>query len=395
MGRPPSVGRSIVAFVVLLSALVVAAAMPRDARACGNAVMAADRQVALLVRAEAALQEGDLETARELASTVQDAEVWSGYPVGRPELRRDRASRILALSYVRDVEATGEEIVSATETLRVRAYEHLDGLPEPSRQAEHAEAQSRLTHQQDEAFATLKSLYDRDLLGSPYAIGALQRLSRTRGNQQMAAKAFETCSKMIGPSYICEGRYPTRPLLRGEPSGYAYPGALFAIALAWRLRRSHRAGAAPAPWIGYATRLQTVVIAIAGLYLFTHALTPITTTLVVGALLALAFWIERRGFFAAVRRGAVPGFVVRATGPSDAHLAPLSFLTGARSEETLERIREAEEAEPGYRETARGPSLYRLVPKPRMPAGVYGAVVIATMLAVGLLAAFTLALRGG
>lgn len=390
-------GRSIVALVVLILGFV-ALGIPRDARACGNAIMAEDRQVAALQRAEAALQDGDLETARELATTVQDAESYSPYPIGRPELRRDRATRILALSYVRDVDATGEEIVSATETLRARAYDHLEsGAPEPSRQAEHAEAQSRLTHQQDEAFATLKKLYERDLLGSPYAIGALQRLSRTRGDGVMAAKAFESCSKMIGPSYVCEGRYATRPLLRGQASDYAWPGALFVIALAWRLERRRRnkmAGAAPAPWLGYAPRLQTVVIAIAGLYLFTHPLTPVTTSLVVGGLLALSFAIERRGFFGAARRGAISGLVVRPSGPDDAHLAPLSFLTGARTEETLERVQAENEAEPGYRDAARTP-LLRIVPKRRMPAGVYAAVAIATAVALLLLAASTLALRGG
>lgn len=380
-------------------------AVPHRAYACGNAVsMSVDKRTATLVRAQEALDESDLDTARELAGEILEDAIETDLRGPQLDWSVERAKRVVALSYVRDYDVTASQLVEAHDILRARLYDP-KRMSSPSMEAEYAEAEARIANRQHSAHATLKSLAERDLLGSPHALGALNRVSRQRNDPATAAMAYGACAKMIGatsswrlnshPSIVCEGKYESSPLLRGRPSGYAIPGALFVAALAYRLlrlRRSKRRDAQPSPWIGYAPRVQTLAIAIAGFYLFARPTSPIATSFVVATLLALSFFVERRGFFGALRRGSIPGLVVRPTIGDDAHLVPLGFLTGAKADETVERVYEESEAEPGYRDPSRVP-LFRLVPRHRLPAGVAAAVLVATVFALALLAVSTLALR--
>lgn len=388
--------RKLHAALLALVAAVLLLGAPRAARACGNAVFIdLDKRVSILMEAQAALDENDLETARELAQEVLTDSELADERGPKLEWALDRARRIVALSYVRDFDVTAPQIVEAQEMLRGRLHDPRR-TRDPSMEADYAEAEGRIAHLQDSAYDTLKRLHAQDLVGSPHALGTLNRIARAKHDSATAAKAYDTCAKMIGPSVVCEGRYESGPLLRGRPSGYAIPGSLFAAALAFRLlrlRRKKRPDAPLKPWIGYARRVQTFAVAIAGFYLFARPTSPIATSLVVATILALTFFAEKRGFFAALRRGSIPGFVVRPTIPDDAHLVSIGAFTGSKHDETVERVYDDGEAGPGYRDPSRIP-LFRLVAHHRLPAGVGAAVVVAAIFALALLAASTLVLRG-
>ncbi|MBS2015919.1 MAG: hypothetical protein JST00_23730 [Deltaproteobacteria bacterium] len=396
-------GKKLAAFVAAVAALLVTIA-PGMAAACGNAVvMATNERVKLLVEAEAALDEGYLDAARSLAREASrpGKMMWDeGESDGREGSYRkvvERAMGVVALSYVRDATASAEDLASAEQTLRDRLDEGKQP-PLPTHEADRAEAQARIAHMHGEAFDTLKRLHDRDLLGSPHALGALNRLARARGDRETAAAAYGTCTKMIGRSETCEGRYTSRLIpyvLVSHPLESLVPSAAFLVALGLRLRRRRAASdprAPAAPWVGFAPLAQTLVVALAGVYVLTHPRAPVTASVVAVTLLGLAFVIERRAFLAAVRRGAVPGFVTRAATTDDDHLPALSFFTGARATETLERVAPREGAEAGYREPARTP-LYRLAARGPLPRGLVAAGVVAAILGLALLGASTFLLR--
>jgi len=281
---------------VFAGAAVVLALVARQgvASACENSVqLSADARIRTLQEAEAALDEGELERARDLAhvalrrrsATPPDSETAEG--------RLDqRASRVLALAYVRDP-----------------------------------------------------------------------------GGHQSAG--FE--EGMIGASPICRGDYPHPPLIRGTTRSYL-PHALLALAaLGYRLLRRRRLarGAvladgrpAAAPWVGHAAPLQVLALLGGALYVFARAAYPTWTAFVFAGIVLSTFAVERRAFFAAVRRGLVAGLVLRAAGPDDAHLPSLALLRAPREAHTLEH-EHGGGVQPGYREAARTPLLRlerRLIP---------------------------------
>jgi hypothetical protein len=114
------------------------------------------------------------------------------------------------------------------------------------------------------------------------------------------------------------------------------------------------------------------------------------------ALVALAAWllatvVERRSFFAAVRRGKIAGLVLRPSVPEDAHLPLRSLFFGPRLEETLEQ-----ESNTGYRDAPRRP-LWRVgrwyPPIVLSFAGAVLATVIIAVLAAVLLGFLLIGLR--
>ncbi|MBX3193220.1 MAG: hypothetical protein KF819_39920 [Labilithrix sp.] len=369
---------AILAALVALAALLVSA---RDAGACANEVMLdLDARIAKLRDAQRALDDDDVETARELAT---EAARHAEGAEGAVDIR-GRAERIVALSRVRDASSTASEQEEAADTLA--SLRQRRAIDDPSLTADYAEAAARVPSREDEAFALLAGLARRDLLGSAYAHGALFRLARERGDDSLAKIARERCEAMYGASSACRGAHARAPLVRGRPIGYALPAGIFLAALLFRLVRARRAR----PWFGHAARLQTAAIAGAGLYAFARATSPWWSAFVVSTIVALTFVVERRGFFALVRRGKIPGLALRPAGPEDEHLPPVALWLGPSAPETLERVVEA--PEPSYRDAA-VPSpapLLRLVSRRAPRALVVAAVLTLALALLALLSLVTL-----
>lgn len=406
--------RSLSAAIAAVVALVVSVASPRLAHACGNAVLLEyDTRVKKLREAQAALDEGDVDTARDLAREAgeedDDGPVAHGSGDERTMLGQ-RATRILALADVRDdraSEAARRDAADALASLRIARGD------DPVLAAAHGEALSRVPGREAEALAILAPLLDKDLLGSPFAYGALHRVARERGDARTAALALSRCQAMSGEARACRGDYPTRPLLRGKAIAYEAPAVVIALALALRLLRrrglpGRGRSRVVAPWEGHADKLHAAAILAAGLHVFARPTAPVSTTLALAAVLLLGPVLERRLFFSAVRAGKIAGYTLRPTVPDDAHLPPLSSFfvaslsgTGARTSETLERVPEGEVPGPGYRDASRVP-LLRVVPRPghgsRARPVIVAAAVVATVLLATLAAAamvFMTFARGG
>ena len=378
VGRTPLLA-PLLAAAALLVASIVATETP--ATACENAVrLSNDARIATLQEAEAALDEGELDRARDLALVAQrrPAEMLPGGFDRANDRVSQRADRVLALVYVRDPrghESAGYEIPTAL-------VERRQAMPGPSSDADYAEALARGPGNHEEAYAILEPLAKKDLIGSPNALGALYRVAKERGDEHTASYAKARCEGMIGTSRICRGDYPHPPLIRGNAWSYLPHALLVLAALAYRLLRSRRLArggvledgrSLRAPWVGHAAPLQALALFAGGFYVFAHATYPTWTAIVFAAILLLTFAVERRSFFAAVRRGLVTGLVLRPAGPDDDHLPALALFRAPSEVHTLEH-EHAGGAQPGYREAARTP-LLRLERRP-VPLGIGFAVAI-------------------
>lgn len=366
--RPPtiaSVGRAPSLFCLAGAAVVAAAlvATAAPAAACENAVqLSANARITTLQQAEAALDEGEVDRASDLAREVvgRRGKAEPGWDTPDDRLTQ-RAYRVLALAYVRDPRGHHSAGYEAPAAL----VERRQALPGPSSDADYAEALSRVPGDHDAAYAILEPLAKKDLIGSPHALGALYRVAKERGDEPTAYYAKARCEGMIGTSPICRGDYPHPPLIRGNAWSYL-PHALLALAaLAYRLLRSRRLARGGvledgrwlrAPWVGHAAPLQALALFAGGFYVFAHATYPTWTAIVFAAIVLLTFAVERRAFFAAVRRGLIAGLVLRPAGLDDAHLPSLALFRAPRDAHTLEH-EHAGGAQPGYREAARTPIL--------------------------------------
>ena len=368
------------------------AASEAPARACSNAVqLSADERITRLQKAEAALDEGELERASDLALEVV---IRRGKAEPGDDRLTQRASRVIALAYVRDPESHDSVRFDVPSALVERRH----ALPGPTSDADYAEALSRVPGHEAEAYAILEPLAKKDLIGSPHALGALHRVAKERGDETTASTSKARCEAMIGAGPVCRGAYPRPPLIRGDAWSYLPHALLVVAALGFRLLRSRRVarrGVLPdgrssrAPWVGHAAALQALALAAGALYVFARANAPTWTALVFTAIVLLTFSVERRAFFAAVRRGRIPGLVLRPAGPDDAHLPSLALYLAKGHGQTLEH-EPAAGAQPGYREAARTPLLRlerRLVP---LGLGFLLAIAVALIALLGLLAAFTL-----
>lgn len=390
----------LVAQALTLAAFILPAPLEHVAQACGNAVvLSSSERTKRVAQAQAALDEGDVLEARDLAhSACGDVpNVMHGDCSTDDDGLTRRARRIIALSFARDSEATASQREAAASVLEaVRGGD-------PTIDADRGEALSRVDRAESraKAYAILEPLAKKDLVGSPHALGALVRIARERGDTETAYYAQARCEGMVGTGPVCRGDYQTRPLIRGTTTSYLPPMLVALFALALRVRRSRRAARAgtddrgrlvAAPWIGHAAALQVLAILGAGLYVFVHPSSPAWTTTVLAAVLLSCSIAERRGFFAAVRRGKIAGLVLRPAGPDDAHLPAVALFRGPRAAETLEQDRSTDAREPGYRRAARLPML-RLGRRP-LPLGLSfaGATAIAFMVVIGLLVVFSMLL---
>lgn len=362
--------RSLAAFVVALAfafAMLGLLVPVRPAHACGNVTLEDDPAHRKLREADEALREGDVTRARTLASDVAGGRTTA-------ELRRDlakaRAERIVALSFVRDRAATPDEIQRSIEELHRQLV--MQQLPEPSLQADLGEAEAR-GGRDDDAYRHLSTLADRDLIGSPYAYAALARVAAKRGDMTTASSAAKRCAQITTDAGICRGEYPSPPLLRGKTLGYLLPGIVAAIALVRRRR-------ARAPWSKHADGVCAAVVVLTIAFVFAYARTPWLTTSVTLVALAAAGVAQRLLFVSAVKRDRMPGWVLRAPAPEDAHLpAVASFFHSGQ--QVLERQPDA-----SYRDPARV-AVLRLGPRSRAARAL---VLVAAAIVLALVGASTL-----
>lgn len=362
--------RRVLAFVVALAALLSLVSFGRPAQACENATLLDDPIVQKMQDAEEALAEGDVVRARVLAKEVAHRTA----PVRGP-MEKDmssRATRLVAISWVRDRNATPAEIDGAVQDLRRDLAERT--VPDPQRQADLGEAYAR-NGEDTKAYETLAPLYEKDLIGSPYAFAALARVAAKRGDNATAVSAARRCSEVTTNASICRGEYPAPPLLRGHVLGYAFPGVLAVFALVRRRRAKH-------PWAAHGDKVfAALLIATIG-FVFAYARSPFVTTFGTLAALVVVGMAQRLAFVAKVKRERIAGFVLRDATAEDAALpAVASFFH--RSARVLERVPDA-----SYREPARV-AVLRLTPRRRGAlaltiAGVFvlalvGACTMATM----------------
>ena len=383
------------------AALLVAGLVANEASAtaCENAVqLTVDGRIAKLQQAEAALEEGELDHASDLAHAVVGHRGKAQPQWETPDDRMtQRAYRVLALAYVRDPRGH----YSAGSEVPIALVERRRALPGPTSDADYAEALARLPGNHDEAYAILEPLAKKDLSGSPNALGALYRVARERGDEHTAYYAKARCEGMIGKSPICRGDYPHPPLIRGNAWSYLPHALLLLAALGYRLLRSRRLArggvledgrSLRAPWVGHAAPLQALALFAGGFYVFAHATYPTWTAIVLAAIVLLTFVVERRAFFAAVRRGLVAGLVLRPAGLDDAHLPSLALFRAPSEAHTLEH-EHAGGAQPGYREAARTP-LLRLERR-HVPIGIgFALATVVALVALLMLLAVFATVRG-
>lgn len=364
--------RGFAAWLVAIIVLLRAAPAP----ACMNAIFSDDEAVKRVREADESLAEGDVHRARELASAVAH----DGPPVdaAATALRarvRARAERVVALSWVRDRDATPEDVDRALQTLDRQLREQQ--VEDPALAADVGEALAR-AGQDDLAYERLLRLEQRDLIGSPYAHAALARLAETRGEAALAQTARGRCETMAGDRRICRGDYPRPPLLRGRPLGYALPGAIALVALALRVL-SRRRGA---PWLGHHDTMFALLVVLTGAAAFSLARAPWAAACFSTVALAIVARVQRGLFFRAVERERVPGFALRPATSEDGRAPALRSLFTS-SERVLERTPDA-----AYREPARV-AVLRLVPRSRT-AAVLVAVTLAVLALSASCAALTL-----
>lgn len=353
----------VVAFVVAVAALLHVEAV----YACGNAVFLEDDAIRRVRDAQVALDEGDVERARGLAAEVAHS--------AAPANALLRADRIVAVSWIRDRGASSEEIERAVETLRALADVHQVG--DPTLSADYGEALAR-AGRDDDAYARLSPLAEKDLIGSPYAYAALARVSERRGDGATAGLARARCASISADPGVCRGEYPRAPLLRGTPMGYALPGALALVALALRVL-SRRRGA---PWLGHHDTIFALLVVLTGAAAFSLARAPWAAACFSTVALAIVARVQRGLFLRAVERERVPGFALRPATSEDGRVPALRSLFTS-SERVLEETPDA-----AYREPARV-AVLRLVPRSRT-AVVLVAVTLAVLALTASCAALTL-----
>jgi hypothetical protein len=335
-----------------------------------------NQAIATLKEAEAALDAGDVQSARELAETAQFSHAFIYVPNG--DALAERAVRVRALSVVRDRGASPAELEAAVTLLeqQISSTNHAPPGPSPALMADLGEARERVGRDK-EAYDVLAPLADKDLMGSAYAYSALSRAARKRGDDARAASARRRCERMAAsPSVlpsVCRGEYPKPPLLRGTALGYGLPGLVFVAASALRLVLRRRR---PRPWVGFRGLFFGGAIFLGAVLAFLSARNPTFSTVAALTIVFAVHVVERRAFLAAVRRGEMRGFVLRPVEAADAALPETRLFFGPPAGETLDRV--TDDAATGYRDNARRPLVRfgRRDARPLLIATVLGAVFV-------------------
>ena len=192
---------------------------PREAEACPNVTVPMfNAHVQKTKNAQAALDRGDIATAKKTIQPVLELSHAQG--ISGREGTKDwrelepvfrRAVRIHALATFRDSKSTDSE---RTEALRIfekavlprsTSTDHEGGVnTDPTVLADHAEMLSRVPARSGPSLMVLRTLRDKDLLGSAHAFAALARLEKGAGNADAEKDARERCQKAAVKKSICE-----------------------------------------------------------------------------------------------------------------------------------------------------------------------------------------------
>jgi hypothetical protein len=335
----------------------------RTSLACMNATMSETEAVRNLKEAEAALEEGDVDTTRELAGEVHYMYRWLA-----PESPLFvRATRIEALAYVRDRNASDSELARAVDILREvvepRVERPWPPSPTPVVLADYGEALER-AGRNDEAFAVLWPLARKDLIGSAYAYAAFSRAAKAKGDVSFATLAMTRCETIAVKPGTCRGEYPKRPFFRARPIDLALVGVLFlGLGLVRRVRKEQ-------PWSAFRAPMFAAMVGLvgAGAFLLANARHGWAALALVVPLLFFGR-AQRAQWMNAVRRGEIPGFTVRRDEEDGA--------------EVLERA-----IDPSYRESAKAPVLLRI---PRSQVSWGRSIVVVLLLTMFFGCVFVLA----
>jgi hypothetical protein len=341
-----------------VAALLLSLLVSPPSSACINATIGNDEAIVKLKEAERALEEGDVATARDLASEVRLLTSEYVVPNRHGIALNEHATRLDAIARVRDPAASAHDLGWAVELLE----QHIKGIENrsegedrsisPALTADLGEAYERVGRDED-ALRTLRPLADKDLMGSAYAYAALGRAAGRRGETARATAALQRCAVIASRPSQCRGEYPKPPLLRGGPLGYLIGGLVFLGGLL--LRIVPRGRRPRAPWTNHAPKAFAPAALAGGLLTLYLAPHPWIAGLVAASVVYGLAAGQRAVFFRDVRRGKVPGFQLRAVEPVDLEALPLLRLAfgGIAAEgETLERL-----PLPAYRENARTPLL--------------------------------------
>lgn len=344
-------------FVELLALVLSVVVIDSPAHACINATISETEAVRKLKTAEAALDQGDVLTARALASDVQEARpLWIINDATADNTRiPNRAVRIEALSYVRDPHAGAADLDRAVAIFasHVESEHRMKAPDDPALLADYGEALER-DGKNDEAYAMLKPLVERDLVGSAYALSAFARAAKTKHDDALAAATETRCLAMAPSPAPCRGEYPTPPFLRGEPLPFALTGMAFlALALVRLVRKSR-------PWDAWAARALGGVVLAYGAAVFAlvnFRFATIAAVFTVG-LVALLGILQRGSWFGAVQRGKVPAYTIRPRTwkEEESPVSTLYFMDQFETAAVLEHVGDA-----GYRESAKPVLAFHLV----------------------------------
>lgn len=224
-------------FVLATLGLTLALASP-PAHACVNVTKAdLDTTVKNVKAAEAALESGDLAKVRfwldpalrvlgdvQHAIDPRDGKVHA--PDGSktdppdPSLRR-RAMRVDALSISRNPKGTAEgrelalkkfetEVLGQTQPKTdtdARAAKPAPAAsPDPTVLADYGELLSRVPARDWQGLMTLRTLRDKDLIGSAYAYAALAELEKKQGDAKAEAQAREKCRLSAKRPSMCDAK---------------------------------------------------------------------------------------------------------------------------------------------------------------------------------------------
>lgn len=232
-----------------LSVLAVSAALltiAPAAHACLRAAMdgaridaRTDTPTLALLEAERRLDVGEDEDLREAVRLAGEARTaLAGEAAGSENAERLvlRARVVEQIARSRATASSDADRDAAARELAALAGAH----PNLVTDGQLAEARARVPALEDEAYASLRTLAEKDLVGNAWEQMALADLARARGHERVARSAFAACQSMAVSKRICVAH--TAPPRRTElawagGAGLGLSGLVTAFA---RRRRAKR-----------------------------------------------------------------------------------------------------------------------------------------------------------
>ncbi len=184
--------------LLALAAFAASTLFATPGAACLNEVLRNDDANQLLATAQQEVDRGELAAARDDArKAVAGRFAWEGT---QGEWLVNKAMRIMALADARDPNA---EQVALVQDVDIVANIRRTRTDDPVIDAEYAEILARIPGRSGEAHDILAPLVKRDLVGSPWALATLARVSK---DEKESADARAACARVGGEPWICAER---------------------------------------------------------------------------------------------------------------------------------------------------------------------------------------------